>query len=63
MDGGAVRVHRQPPQHAVALPFWLAGDHFMFVWGRANGRPPVLLFVDIGPAGGGFLCSEDAARD
>jgi len=47
---------------AVALPFWLASDHFMFAWGSVNGRPPVLLFVDTGLAGGGFVCSEEAAR-
>lgn len=48
---------------AAAMPFWLAGDHFMFAWGQVNGRSPVLLFVDTGLAGGGFLCSEAAARD
>jgi len=50
-------------QNTVAQPFWLAGDHFMFAWGQVNGRPPVLLFVDTGLAGGGFVCSEQAARD
>lgn len=50
-------------QNATAQPFWLAGDHFMFAWGRVNGRPPVLLFVDTGLAGGGFVCSGQAARD
>lgn len=49
--------------HATARPFWLAGDHFMFTWGSVNGRAPVLLFVDTGLAGGGFLCSEAAARE
>jgi predicted aspartyl protease len=49
-------------RRAIALPFWMAGDHFMFAWGRVNGRPPVLLFVDTGLAGGGFVCSDSAAR-
>lgn len=48
---------------ATVLPFWMAGDHFMFAWGRVNGRPPVLLFVDTGLAGGGFVCSAEAARE
>lgn len=47
---------------AVVEPFWLAGDHFMFAWGRVNGRPPALLFVDTGLAGGGFVTSDSAAR-
>jgi predicted aspartyl protease len=46
----------------VVLPFWLAGDHFMFARGSVNGREPVLLFVDTGLAGGGFVCSEAAAQ-
>jgi predicted aspartyl protease len=47
---------------AAMVPFWLAGDHFMFAPGRVNGRPPVLLFVDTGLAGGGFVASDSAAR-
>ena len=47
---------------ATVVPFWLAGDHFMFAPGRVNGRPPVLLFVDTGLAGGGFVASDSAAR-
>ena len=49
-------------RHAVSLPFWLAGDHFMFTWASVNGRPAVPLFVDTGLAGGGFVCSDSAAR-
>jgi hypothetical protein len=47
---------------ATVVSFWLAGDHFMFAPGRVNGRPPVLLFVDTGLAGGGFVASDSAAR-
>jgi aspartyl protease len=43
------------------VPMWLAGDHFTFAWGRVNGRPPVLLFVDTGLAGGGFVASDSTA--
>lgn len=45
----------------IELPFWLAGDHFIFTWASVNGRPPVPLFVDTGLAGGGFVCSDSAA--
>jgi predicted aspartyl protease len=35
----------------VAVPFWLASDHFMVGWGRVEAIPPALLFVDTGLAG------------
>ena len=47
---------------AAVLPFWLAGDHFVFTWGSVNGRPAQPLFVDTGLAGGGFVCSDSTAR-
>ena len=37
----------------VAVPFWMASDHFMVGWGRVETKPPVLLFVDTGLAGAG----------
>lgn len=43
---------------AVRVPFWLAGDHFVFAWGTANGAGPYLFLVDTGMAGGGFSCPE-----
>lgn len=41
-----------------AVPFWLAGDHFMVAWGQINSVPPALLFIDSGLAGAGVKLSE-----
>jgi hypothetical protein len=38
------------------IPFWLAGDHFIYARGTANGSGPYLFLVDTGMAGGGFDC-------
>ncbi len=62
-DEGRREVQRAAADPGSALlPLWLAGDHFMFARGSVNGREPVLLFVDTGLAGGGFVCSDSAAR-
>ncbi|MBC5824734.1 MAG: aspartyl protease family protein [Candidatus Eremiobacteraeota bacterium] len=37
----------------VAVPFWLAGDHFIVAQGRVNALQPMLFFVDTGVAGAG----------
>src|SRR5439155_13336417 len=31
---------------SVAVPFWIASDHFMVGWGSVEALPPSLLFVD-----------------
>lgn len=41
-----------------AVPFWIAGDHFMVGWGRVEAIPPALLFVDTGLAGAGVKLAE-----
>jgi len=41
-----------------AIPFWMAGDHFMVAWGTANGAGPFLFLVDTGLAGGGFTSTD-----
>jgi len=38
---------------SIAVPFWLAGDHFIVAPGAVNGNP-LILFVDTGLAGMGF---------
>jgi hypothetical protein len=59
----------QPLEHdardgkAIVIPFWLAGEHFIVAWGRVNRSKPMLLFVDTGLAGGGFLCPESTLKD
>jgi predicted aspartyl protease len=43
---------------AIAVPFWMAGDHYMVAWGQVEKTPPVLLFVDTGLAGGGVTLAR-----
>lgn len=50
-------------QKAAVIPFWMAGDHFMVAWGQVNKSKPMLLFVDTGLAGGGFLCPPSTLKD
>ena len=45
------------------VPFWLAGDHFIYAWGTADGAGPYLFLVDTGMAGGGFSCPEDVIKE
>ncbi|GAN77925.1 retropepsin-like aspartic protease [Acidisphaera rubrifaciens] len=42
----------------VAVPFWIAGDHFMVGWGQVETLPPTLLFVDTGLTGAGVKLAE-----
>jgi predicted aspartyl protease len=57
------QVERSAPGKSVTIPMWMAGDHFMVAWGRINGRPPVLLFVDTGAAGVGVVLAESAIKE
>ena len=41
------------PGKGVAVPFWMASDHFMVGWGRVATLPSALLFVDTGLEGAG----------
>jgi Aspartyl protease len=47
---------------SVAVPFWIAGDHFMVGWGRVEALAPSLLFVDTGLAGAGVKLAESVIR-
>jgi hypothetical protein len=51
---------RSPEVHAI--PFWMAGTHFMAAWGQVNDAEPCLFFPDTGLAGGGFLCPESTIK-
>jgi hypothetical protein len=46
----------------VAVPFWIASDHFMVGWGRVEALPPALLFVDTGLAGAGVKLAEPVIK-
>jgi Aspartyl protease/Tetratricopeptide repeat len=47
---------------SVAIPFWIASDHFMVSWGRVEALPPTLLFIDTGLAGAGVKLAESVIR-
>ena len=47
----------------VAVPFWIAGDHFMAAWGRVETLPPALLFVDTGLAGAGVKLAQSVIKE
>jgi predicted aspartyl protease len=46
----------------VALPFWMAGDHYLLAEGRVMTQPPALFFVDTGLAGGGVNLPESVIK-
>ena len=48
---------------SVAVPFWIASDHFMVGWGRVETIPPTLLFVDSGLAGAGVKLAEPVIKE
>jgi hypothetical protein len=48
---------------SVAVPFWIASDHFMVGWGRVEALPPALLFVDTGLSGAGVKLAESVIKE
>jgi hypothetical protein len=58
------RVEREArAKKSMAIPFWMAGDHYMVAWGTVNKSQPLLFFVDTGLAGGGFTCPESTLKE
>jgi hypothetical protein len=49
--------------NSIAVPFWIAGDHFMVGRGRVEALPPSLLFVDTGLAGAGIKLAESVIKE
>jgi hypothetical protein len=47
---------------SIAVPFWIASDHFMVGWGRVETLPPTLLFVDTGLDGAGVKLAESVIK-
>ncbi|HZS18208.1 MAG TPA: aspartyl protease family protein [Candidatus Udaeobacter sp.] len=47
----------------VAVPIWMASDHFMVGWGRVESLPPTLLFVDSGLMGAGAKLAESVIKE
>ncbi len=50
------------PAKSVAVPFWIASDHFMVGWGQVETLPPTLLFVDTGLASAGVKLAEPVIK-
>lgn len=48
---------------SVAVPIWMASDHFMVGWGRVETLPPTLLFVDTGLAGAGVKLAKSVIEE
>lgn len=46
----------------VAVPIWMASDHFMIGWGQVETLPPSLLFVDSGLASAGVKLAEPVIK-
>lgn len=51
------------PVKRVAVPIWMASDHFMVGWGRVETLPPSLLFVDSGLMGAGVKLAESVIKE
>jgi len=49
--------------NSIAVPFWIASDHFMVGWGRVEALPASLLFVDTGLAGAGVKLAESVIKE
>ena len=48
---------------SIAVPFWIASDHFMVGWGRVETLPPTLLFIDTGLASAGVKLAESVIKE
>jgi hypothetical protein len=53
---------KKSPVKRVAVPIWMASDHFMVGWGRVETLSPTLLFVDTGLMGGGVKLAESVIK-
>jgi len=50
-------------EQQTVIPFWMAGDHYVVAWGSVNRSEPLLFFVDLGLAGGGFTCPASTIKE
>jgi len=57
-DAKNLEEFKKSPGKRVAVPIWMASDHFMVGWGRVETLPPTLLFVD-----SGLKLEEDKAEE
>ena len=62
-DGKSLQEFKKSPGRRVAVPIWMASDHFMVGWGRVETLPPTLLFVDSGLMGAGVKLAESVIKE
>jgi len=63
MTAETVDVFTRSTDKRVAVPIWIASDHFMVGWGRVETLPPTLLFVDTGLMGAGVKLAESVINE
>jgi predicted aspartyl protease len=62
-DAKSLEEFKKSPGKRVAVPIWMASDHFMVGWGRVETLPPALLFVDTGLTGAGVKLAESVIKE
>ena len=62
-DAKSLEEFKKSPGKRVAVPIWMASDHFMVGWGRVEKLPPTLLFVDSGLMGAGAKLAESVIKE
>ncbi len=62
-DARSLEEFKKSPGKRVAVPIWMASDHFMVGWGRVEKLPPTLLFVDSGLVGAGAKLAESVIKE
>jgi hypothetical protein len=62
-DAKSLEEFKKSPGNRVAVPIWMASDHFMVGWGRVETLPPALLFVDTGLTGAGVKLAESVIKE
>jgi hypothetical protein len=62
-DARNLEEFKKSPGERVAVPIWLASDHFMVGWGRVEKLQPTLLFVDTGLMGAGVKLAEPIIKE
>jgi hypothetical protein len=62
-DTKSLEEFKKSPGKRVAVPIWMASDHFMVGWGRVETLAPTLLFVDSGLMGAGVKLAESVIKE
>jgi len=61
-DARSLEDFKKSPGKKIAVPIWMASDHFMVGWGRVETLSPTLLFVDTGLTGAGVKLAESVIK-